>query len=276
MPGDQRRRGARRHAARRARPLPDARDARRGAARRERAQPRAGDAPAHRGRGRGRHRHDRAVAGALPRRARPPARVRLRRVLPPRRSAVPRARRVRRRRAARERHRHGAHVRSGGARRACRAPTSQGTGVRSGFFAWVDGAPADGYRAPRAESDPSSSALRRTAGGATKHRSRSSPARSAHACSRRSCPNCPATCSCSRSRTSSSAATSASPACSPVPTSHASSPARPTDRRYLLPDVALSRGRFLDGTTVADLPRPVEIVPTDGASLVAALRAHAA
>ena len=22
------------------------------------------------------------------------------------------------------------------------------TGVRSGFFAWVDGAPADGYRAP--------------------------------------------------------------------------------------------------------------------------------
>jgi hypothetical protein len=50
----------------------------------------------------------------------------------------------------------------------------------------------------------------------------------------------------------------------------------PTDRRYLLPDVALSRGRFLDGTTVADLPRPVEVVPTDGASLVAALRSHAA
>ena len=42
--------------------------------------------------------------------------------------------------------------------------------------------------------------------------------------------------------------------------------------RYLLPDVALSRGRFLDGTTVDDLPHPVEIVATDGASLVAALR----
>jgi len=31
-------------------------------------------------------------------------------------------------------------------------------------------------------------------------------------------------------------------------------------------------GRFLDGATVADLPRPVEIVPTDGRSLVAAIR----
>src|SRR5205823_2354696 len=42
--------------------------------------------------------------------------------------------------------------------------------------------------------------------------------------------------------------------------------------RYLLPDVALSRGRFLDGTTAAHLPRVVEIVPTDGAALVRALR----
>jgi NifB/MoaA-like Fe-S oxidoreductase len=46
----------------------------------------------------------------------------------------------------------------------------------------------------------------------------------------------------------------------------------PAGDRYLVPDVVLSRDRFLDGTTVADLPRAVEIVPTDGASLVAALR----
>jgi NifB/MoaA-like Fe-S oxidoreductase len=46
----------------------------------------------------------------------------------------------------------------------------------------------------------------------------------------------------------------------------------PTDARYLLPDVTLSRGRFLDDTTPAELPQPVEVVPTDGASLVAALR----
>jgi hypothetical protein len=47
--------------------------------------------------------------------------------------------------------------------------------------------------------------------------------------------------------------------------------AQPADGRYLLPDVTLSRGRFLDGTAVDALPRPVEIVPTDGASLVRAL-----
>ncbi|MGH8998050.1 MAG: DUF512 domain-containing protein [Acidimicrobiia bacterium] len=42
--------------------------------------------------------------------------------------------------------------------------------------------------------------------------------------------------------------------------------------RYLLPDVTLSAGRFLDGTTPADLPVPVEVVATDGAALVDALR----
>jgi NifB/MoaA-like Fe-S oxidoreductase len=41
--------------------------------------------------------------------------------------------------------------------------------------------------------------------------------------------------------------------------------------RCLLPDVVLSNGRFLDGATVDDLPRPVEVVPTDGRSLVAAI-----
>jgi NifB/MoaA-like Fe-S oxidoreductase len=47
---------------------------------------------------------------------------------------------------------------------------------------------------------------------------------------------------------------------------------QPPGDRYLVPDVVLSRGRFLDGTAVDELPRPVEVVPTDGASLVAALR----
>jgi putative radical SAM enzyme (TIGR03279 family) len=45
----------------------------------------------------------------------------------------------------------------------------------------------------------------------------------------------------------------------------------PDGHRYLLPDVCLSNDRFLDGTTVADLPRLVEIVPTDGVSLRRAL-----
>jgi len=47
---------------------------------------------------------------------------------------------------------------------------------------------------------------------------------------------------------------------------------QPEGHRYLLPDVCLSGGRFLDGTSVADLPRPVEVVPTDGAALRRALQ----
>lgn len=49
---------------------------------------------------------------------------------------------------------------------------------------------------------------------------------------------------------------------------------RPANRRYLLPDVCLSQGRFLDDTSPEDLPVPVEIVPTDGASLRALLDAR--
>ncbi len=48
--------------------------------------------------------------------------------------------------------------------------------------------------------------------------------------------------------------------------------AEPEGHRYLLPDVCLSGGRFLDGTTPADLPRPVEVVATDGVALRRALR----
>ncbi len=47
----------------------------------------------------------------------------------------------------------------------------------------------------------------------------------------------------------------------------------PVGDRYLLPDVCLSDdGRFLDGGRSVDLPRRVEIVPTDGSSLRRALQ----
>jgi putative radical SAM enzyme (TIGR03279 family) len=46
----------------------------------------------------------------------------------------------------------------------------------------------------------------------------------------------------------------------------------PPDGRYLLPDVCLSEGRFLDGVAVEDLPRTVEVVETTGESLRRALR----
>jgi NifB/MoaA-like Fe-S oxidoreductase len=41
----------------------------------------------------------------------------------------------------------------------------------------------------------------------------------------------------------------------------------PPDRRVLVPEVCLSNGRFLDGGVPGDLPRAVELVPADGASL---------
>jgi len=46
---------------------------------------------------------------------------------------------------------------------------------------------------------------------------------------------------------------------------------QPTGHRYLLPDVCLSNGRFLDGVEPDDLPHAVEVVATDGASLRRAL-----
>ncbi len=46
---------------------------------------------------------------------------------------------------------------------------------------------------------------------------------------------------------------------------------RPEGRRYLIPDSCLTGGRFLDGMALEDLPRLVEAVPADGASLRQAL-----
>jgi putative radical SAM enzyme (TIGR03279 family) len=45
----------------------------------------------------------------------------------------------------------------------------------------------------------------------------------------------------------------------------------PAGTRFLIPDACLNEGRFLDGLTLADLPRAVEVVPTDGSSLRTAL-----
>ena len=43
--------------------------------------------------------------------------------------------------------------------------------------------------------------------------------------------------------------------------------ALPTDATYLVPDVCLSEGRFLDGLELDDLPRPVTVVATTGRDL---------
>jgi putative radical SAM enzyme (TIGR03279 family) len=145
------------------------------------------------------------------------------------------------------------------------------TGVRSGFFAWVDGAPAEGYRAPRATVND-----------------RPVPPEVAPGSMNR----------CTAIVTGELGAEVLRPLLPDLPGSvrllavpnrffggniavtglltgadvAAALAAEPADDRYLLPDVVLSRGRFLDGATVDALPRAVEIIPTDGASLVAALR----
>jgi Protein of unknown function (DUF512) len=45
----------------------------------------------------------------------------------------------------------------------------------------------------------------------------------------------------------------------------------PDGMRCLLPDACLNESRFLDGLTLADLPRAVEVVPTEGRALRLAL-----
>jgi NifB/MoaA-like Fe-S oxidoreductase len=138
-------------------------------------------------------------------------------------------------------------------------------GVRPGFFAWVDGAPAEGYRAPRA---PGSVTLM----------------------PRKAAPVGVLT------------GSYGAPVLAPLVASTGRDDVRvievdnqffggnigvsglmvgadlarvlagePEGHRYLLPDVCLSNGTFLDGTTPADLPRPVEVVKTDGHALRLAL-----
>ena len=148
------------------------------------------------------------------------------------------------------------------------------TAVASGFFAWVEGAPAEGYRAPRTvASAPGSISLRPRAVAPV------------------------------AILTSPYGAQVLSQFLPPVLTSLGRDDVRivpvaneffggntavtglmvgsdlaralatePQGHRYLLPDVCLSKGLFLDGTSPADLPRPVEIIETNGLALLDALR----
>jgi len=148
-------------------------------------------------------------------------------------------------------------------------PLVGGAGHTTGFFQWVEGAPAEGYRAPRAPAGP----VRVSVGG----RRDSRP---------------PVV------LTGEYGASVLAPLLAQVGREDVELVAvrndffggniavaglmtgtdvasvlsdLPEGRRYLLPDVCLSNGLFLDGIPVSDLPRPVEIVATDGRSLLEAL-----
>ena len=154
------------------------------------------------------------------------------------------------------------------------------SGTRSGFFAWVDGAPAAGYRAPR---NPAGDTGLHACGAPT-HPIRLSPRTDAPV----------------GILTGEYGARVLAPLVEEVGRADVRIiPVRneffggntavtglltgadltrvladePASHRYLLPDVCISEGRFLDGLTVADLPRAVEVLPTDGRALRAALGA---
>lgn len=191
--------------------------------------------------------------------------------------------------------------------------STSGIGVQSGFFAWVDGAPAAGYRAPRttaesgagcgvslgpAPADPSAF------GSAVDVASREAPGSAVSVPPAPSAAAAPVTLRPRRSApvgilTGVYGAQVLAPLIASIDRDDVRVipvenrffggnigvtglmvgedlqrvlADQPVGHRYLLPDVCLSQGRFLDGTSPEDLPRVVEIVPTDGIALREALR----
>jgi len=153
--------------------------------------------------------------------------------------------------------------------------TDSALGVQPGFFAWVDGTPADGYRAPRTPpSNPASTANVHRPGGKIASSGPIAVLSGEYGArvlgplvQRLGLPDVRVV---------------------PVPNTYFGGNIgvtgllvgedlaralddQPEGHRYLLPDVCLSGGLFLDGSTPDALPRPVEVVGTDGISLRRAL-----
>jgi NifB/MoaA-like Fe-S oxidoreductase len=172
---------------------------------------------------------------------------------------------------------------------------AQATGVATGFFAWVDGAPAEGYRAPRVTESPNESVTESS-------ESSESPAESVTGRAESPTESVPRKTGITLltgeygaqvlAPVADELAAAAGAPVRVVPVANRffggniavtglltgadvarAVDAAPAGERILLPDVVLSNGRFLDDSTPAELPRAVEVVATDGASLVKALRA---
>jgi len=141
------------------------------------------------------------------------------------------------------------------------------TGTRPGFFAWVEGAPAAGYRAPRSDgSAPIGLRPRRGApvGVVTGEYGAAVLAPLVDSVGRDDVRVVPV-------ENRFFGGTTAVAGLLVGEDIARTLAGEPEGHRYLLPDVCLSQGMFLDGTRPADLPRHVEIVPTDGAALRRAL-----
>ncbi|MEY4605899.1 MAG: hypothetical protein RLY45_659 [Actinomycetota bacterium] len=152
-------------------------------------------------------------------------------------------------------------------------------GTRAGFFSWVDGAPPEGYRAPR-----------NPAGDTGLHAARNDGPTRVAISARRNAPVgiltgeygarvlAPLVAELGRSdvriipvRNDFFGGNTAVTGLMVGADLAVVLSAEPHGHRYLLPDVCLSEGRFLDGMTPADLPRPVDVVPADGYALRSAL-----
>ncbi len=139
-------------------------------------------------------------------------------------------------------------------------------GVRPGFFAWVDGAPPAGYRAPRNEPTPAGRlgvpvGILTGSFGAEVLGALLSGRSDAVRVVRVENRYFGGTIGVAGLLT----ASDVSRALAEEPEGH----------RYLLPDACLSKGTFLDGGTLGDLPRAVEVVPSDGLSLRRAIEGAA-
>ncbi|HXQ44179.1 MAG TPA: DUF512 domain-containing protein [Acidimicrobiales bacterium] len=148
-------------------------------------------------------------------------------------------------------------------------------GVRPGFFAWVDGAPAVGYRAPR--TDPGAGIRRRGGAGPVavitgEYGAMVLGPLLAGLDSRTGGTGTPRVRLLPVPNAFFGGNIAVTGLLTGVDVARALAD-EPEGHRYLLPDVCLSEGRFLDGMTVGELPRAVEIVPTDGLSLRRALEA---
>ena len=133
-------------------------------------------------------------------------------------------------------------------------------GVQPGFFAWVDGAPATGYRAPRRGDEPEVGRRRAPVAVITGEYGARVLAPLLARLGRDDVRVVPVR----NDFFGGNIAVTGLLVGSDVARTLAS---EPSGARYLLPDVCLSNGRFLDGTRPADLPRAVEIVATDGVAL---------
>ena len=177
--------------------------------------------------------------------------------------------------------------------------TDEPTAPRSGFFAWVDGAPADGYRAPRLDSPAAvvSAGVSGCSdgvggGGVSDGVGGGGVAVALSPRARRGLPAAVLTGSLGAAVVSPLVRSLARSDVRVLPVENrffggnigvtglmvGEDVARvlsgePEGHRYLLPDVCLSRGRFLDGLELADLPRPVEVVATHGQALRRAIEA---